>query len=335
MATKKLYSIGVIGDGAWGTTLAILLAEKGHAVTIWSAFPDNVRECTHCRENVKFLPGIRIPDSVGFSSDLKNVIHSSELILLAVPSQYLMGVLKKLKTCAYKGKPLVSVVKGIDPATLMTMSQLIQKQLGTIALAVLSGPTIAIEVAKKIPTTAVIASTNIKLAKELQDVFSCGYFRIYTNSDVRGVELCGSVKNVIALACGVCDGLGFGTNTKAALLTRGLVEMTRLGKVLKAKPGTFTGLTGLGDLATTCFSPNSRNRSVGYELGQGKSIAAILATMDSVAEGVHTAKAVYFLARKLGLEMPITTAVYNIIYKKIPARNAVNDLMSRTLKKES
>ncbi len=334
MPSKK-YSIGVIGDGAWGTTLAVLLAEKGYPVTVWGAFPDYVHQVSKTRENVKFLPGVRIPPTVCFSSELEHVLAVAEMVILATPSQYLSGVLKQIRKCQYKGKPFVSVVKGIDPATLMTMSQVIKQELGNIPLAVLSGPTIAIEVARKIPTTAVIACKDHVLAKELQQIFSCGHFRIYTNDDVRGVELCGSVKNVIALACGICDGLGFGTNTKAALLTRGLVEMARLGKILKARPETFVGLTGLGDLATTCFSPNSRNRSVGYELGKGRTIKDILASMDSVAEGVLTAKAVHGLAKKLKIEMPITEAVYKIIYKGKSAQKIVHDLMSRTLKREA
>lgn len=334
MAVKR-HAIGVIGDGAWGTTLAILLAEKGHPVSLWGAFPEYVHQVAKTRENIKFLPGIKIPQTICFSSELEHVLAASEIVVLAVPSQFLPGVLKNIKKCQYHDKPFVSVVKGIDPVTLQTMSQIIKENLGNIPLAVLSGPTIAIEVAKKIPTTAVIACKDPLLAKELQHIFSSAYFRIYTNDDVRGVELCGSIKNVIALACGICDGLGFGTNTKAALLTRGLVEMTRLGKTLKVKPETFVGLTGLGDLATTCFSPNSRNRTVGYELGKGRSIKDILKSMDAVAEGVHTAKAVHGLAKKLKIDMPITEAVYKVVYKGKSARKIVGDLMLRELKRES
>ncbi len=331
----KQYTIGVVGDGAWGTTLAVLLANKGYSVTIWGAFPDYIEEVSKTRENFKFLPGIQIPLSIQLTSNLQDLFNNSKLIVLAVPSQYLFGVLKNIKKCSYIDKHFVSVVKGIDSKTFMTMSELVKQQLGPIVLAVLSGPTIAIEVARMIPTTAVVASSNRKFAKSLQDIFSCAHFRIYTNNDIRGVEICGSIKNVIALACGICDGLGFGTNTKAAILTRGLVEMTRLGRLLKAKPNTFVGLTGLGDLATTCFSPNSRNRCVGFELGKGKKIKEILASMDSVAEGVYTTKAVHGLAKKLRIEMPITEAVYSIIYKSQPPEKVVRDLMSRTLKKES
>jgi glycerol-3-phosphate dehydrogenase (NAD(P)+) len=275
-----------------------------------------------------------IPDGVLFTADLKTAIEPADIVILAVPSQYVAGVLQRIKKLSYKGKLFVSVIKGLELKSFMTMSQLIQKEFGKVTFAVLSGPTIAIEVAHKLPTTAVVACAKAKVATELQNIFSCDHFRVYTNSDVIGVELCGSVKNVIALACGVCDGLGLGSNAKSALMTRGLVELTRLGKAFKAKPETFVGLAGLGDLATTCFSPNSRNRTVGQELGKGRSIKEILATMDAVAEGVVTTKAVHQLARKLNIEMPITRAVYEMIYQNKPAQKVVADLMMRALKQE-
>lgn len=332
---KAAQTISMIGDGGWGTTLAILLAEKGFSVTLWGAFPKYTSEMIRTRENRKFLPGVKIPASVILTNDLEKAIERGSMIVLATPSQYLPDVLEKIKAVpSYQKKHFVNVTKGIDLGSFLTMSQLVQKELGRVAITTLSGPTIAIEVARKIPTTAVAASPNPKLAKEVQSVFSCDHFRVYTNPDIIGVELCGSVKNVIALACGVCDGLGLGTNTKAALLTRGLVEITRLGRALKANPETFSGLAGLGDLATTCFSPNSRNRSLGCELGKGRSLKKILASMDAVAEGVMTAKSVYRLARKLGIEMPITQAVYGILYKNHSPRKAVASLMGRTLKKE-
>ncbi|NTV29382.1 MAG: NAD(P)-dependent glycerol-3-phosphate dehydrogenase [Candidatus Omnitrophica bacterium] len=331
---KKRVSVGIIGDGGWGTTLAKVLAEKKCAVTVWGPFPEYVRELERKRENRKFLPGIKLPASIRFSSDLKQVVAENNYLVLAIPSQYLMKVLKEVRQCSYRGKTFISVVKGIDTESFATMSQLIEKELGHVSIAVLSGPTIALEVARRIPTTAVVASGDKILMDELQRLFSCDYFRLYTNPDVMGVEICGSVKNIIALACGVCDGLGFGTNTKAALLTRGLVEMTRLGRAMRADPSTFIGLTGLGDLATTCFSPNSRNRFVGCELGKGRSIKSILRSMDAVAEGVVTVKAVYNLARKLQIDMPITEAVYGIIYRGRSPRKVVVDLMRRSLKSE-
>ena len=331
---KKSASISVIGDGAWGTTLAVLLAENGHKVTLWGAFPERLDKVRRSRINATFLPGIVIPQDVVLTGDLAGAVTAGDIIVLAVPSQYLTSTLKKIRALDYSRKAFVSVVKGIDTKTFLTMSQLIIKELGRVRVAVLSGPTIAIETAKKIPTTAVSSSKDVRLAKHVQALFSCPTFRVYTNTDVLGVELCGSVKNVIALACGICDGLGFGTNTKAAVLTRGLVEMTRLGKKLGADPRTFTGLAGLGDLATTCFSPNSRNRSVGYELGRGRKIRDILSSMDAVAEGVVTAQAVYRLARKLKIEMPITSAVYHIVYNNKNSKHAVAGLMGRTLKSE-
>lgn len=326
--------ISIIGDGAWGTTLAILLREKGFSVTVWSAFKDYAEEVQFSRENRKFLPHTMIPDGVLFTGDLKLAVGSADILVLAVPSQYVDGVLCRLKKLPYKGKLFVSVIKGLELRSFKTMSQLVQKELGKVTIAVLSGPTIATEVARKQPTTAVVACADTKAAKELQQIFSCDYFRVYTNKDVLGVELCGSVKNVIALACGVCDGLGFGTNAKAALMTRGLVEMARLGKALKAQPETFMGLAGLGDLATTCFSPNSRNRTVGQEIGKGRSIQDILANMDAVAEGVVTVKAAHHLAGKLDIDMPITRAVYEMVYQKKPAQEVVSELMTRSLKQE-
>ena len=229
---------------------------------------------------------------------------------------------------------VLSVIKGIDTVKLLRMSQIIEKELGKIPLAVLSGPTIAGELARRQPTTAVIAAKDPRIAKDLQAVFNSDIFRIYTNPDVAGVEIGGSLKNVIAIACGVCDGLGFGTNAKAAILTRGLNEMAQLGKALGAKSSTFYGLTGLGDLVTTCVNAKSRNRSVGEALGQGKSIDEILSSMSMVAEGVETVKAAYKLGKKFKVPMPITNEVYNIIYKNKKPRQAVSDLMQREMKAE-
>lgn len=327
-------NIAIIGDGGWGTTLSILLADKGYPVVLWGAFEDYVAEMSRTRENRKFLAGVKLPDGLALTSDIEAAVEGADMVVMAVPSQYLVDVLKKIRKTDYQKKPFVSVIKGIENRSFLTMTQLIQKELGKVPVAVLSGPTIAIEVARHVPTTAVAASRDMRLAEAVQEAFSCDYFRVYTNKDVLGVELSGSVKNVIALACGVCDGLGLGTNTKAALLTRGLVEMARLGKALKADPKTFSGLAGLGDLATTCFSVNSRNRFVGSELGKGRSVKDVLGSMDAVAEGVVTAKAVHNLAKKLRIEMPITRAVYEIVYKNKSPKKVVSDLMKRSLKKE-
>jgi glycerol-3-phosphate dehydrogenase (NAD(P)+) len=330
----KIKNITVIGDGGWGTTLAIHLLKKAYDVTLWGPFPQYVAEMKDKRQNAKFLPNINLPRELKLTSDLKEALGVSQLIVFVIPSQYARETLKKMKPYVKRGHIFLSATKGIDTTNLLRISQMAEDEFGRVPLAVLSGPTIAKEVALGIPSTAVVASKNKKLAVDLQNVFNSDTFRIYTNDDVIGVELGGSVKNIIAIACGVCDGLGFGTNTKAALLNRGLVEMARLGKVLGAKEKTFYGLSGLGDLATTCFSPQSRNRTVGEALGRGKSIQEILSSMDMVAEGVETAKAVYKLAQKRKIAMPITTEVYNIVCKNKKASVAVADLMTRKTKAE-
>lgn len=336
MAIKGLHikRISIIGDGGWGTTLAIHLSHKKYPVTLWGAFPENVAQSIKSRENKKFLPGIKIPSQVRLTSDINEAVSFGDLIVLSTPSEYLTDTLSKIQDTSYKGKVFVSVVKGIHPKSYKRMSEIIQEYLPQVPLVVLSGPTIAGEVAQRIPTTAVAACKDQKLAAVIQKVFNSDAFRIYTNNDVIGVEFGGSAKNVIALACGICDGLKLGTNAKAAVLTRGLVEITRLGVSLGARRETFYGLTGLGDLVTTCFSPNSRNRTVGEALGKGQNIKDVLGHMHAVAEGVVTAKAVFLLAKKKKIAMPIVTEVYKIIFENKSADRAMKDLMGRSLKSE-
>jgi len=333
---KKIQNISVIGDGGWGTTLAIHLTKNNYSVNLWGPFPAYLKFIRKNRYNAKFLPGIHLPKNLLIIDKLSEAIKDTDLIVFAIPSKFAPSVLKNIKkeNPDLSDKIFLSVTKGIDTTSLLRMSEIIHKELGDIPLAVLSGPTIAKEVAKGIPSTAVAASKNLTLAKSIQEVFNSEKFRIYTNTDIIGVELGGSIKNIIALACGVCDGLKMGSNTKAAILTRGLAEMARLGKTLGAKQSTFSGLSGLGDLVTTCVSPQSRNRSVGEELGRGKSIQTILSKMDMVAEGVETVKAVYKLSQIHKISMPITTEIYNIIYKKKLPSQAVSDLMNREMKSE-
>ena len=331
---RVIKTISIIGDGGWGTTLAIHLSRKKYPVTLWGAFEENIAQSAKSRENKKFLPGIKIPAQVRLTSDIDKAVLFADLIVLSVPSEYLTGTLSKIQNTSYKGKIFVSVVKGIQPVTFKRMSEVIHEYLPKVPLVVLSGPTIAGEVAQGIPTTAVAACKDHHLAVVIQKVFNSDSFRIYTNTDVIGVEFGGSVKNVIALACGICDGLKLGTNAKAAVLTRGLTEISRLGMALGARRETFYGLTGLGDLVTTCFSPNSRNRTVGEALGQGRKIKDVLGGMNAVAEGVVTAKAVYHLARKKKITIPIVTEVYKIIFENKPASKAMKDLMGRSLKSE-
>ena len=328
------FRIGVLGDGGWGTTLAILLSKKGCKVSLWGAFEDYLKEISDKRINYKFLPGIKIPSGIEIEPDIKKSVIQKDIVVLAAPSQHTRPVLKKIKTYVSKQTIYVSVTKGIEIGSCKRISQVILEELGKVKLAVLSGPTIAMEVAKGIPTTAVAASADKNVRKTIQEVFSTERFRVYTNPDVIGVELGGSLKNVIAIACGVSDGLGFGTNTKAAILTRGLAEISRLGKVMGANEQTFSGISGLGDLVTTCISEQSRNRSVGELLGKGKSPAEILKDMQMVAEGVPTAKSAYALSLKYKTEMPIITEIYRLLYKNKSAQLAVKDLMSRRSKEE-
>lgn len=335
MFTNKTVRIGVLGDGGWGTTLAVLLSDKGYPVTLWGAFTKNISDIKRDRENKKFLPGIKVPAKIEITDSLADAIKDKELIVLAVPSQHIRDVLKKIKLTGYNRNSLyLSVTKGIEIKSSMRISEVIHSELGNIKLAVLSGPTIACEVAHGIPTVAVVASRNLKIRKAIQNIFMTDRFRIYTNNDIVGVELGGSLKNVIAIACGACDGLGFGSNTKAALLSRGLAEMARLGNAMGAKTKTFSGISGLGDLVTTCISPYSRNRFVGEELGKGKSLKEATSHQSGLAEGVPTAKSAYSLSLKFGVDMPIVKEVYKVLYKNKPALKAFRDLMTREKKEE-
>ena len=331
---KAIKDIAIIGDGGWGTTLGILFSAKGFKTVIWGPFPAYIRCLQKTRVNKKFLPGVKIPREIVLTDDLELAVKNADLIVIAIPSKFAVPIIRRLKKHDLSKKMFLSVIKGVDDTSLLRMSQIIERELKRVPLAVLSGPTIAKEVAAGIPSSAVIASKNIRLARFLQGTLNTNRFRIYTNSDIIGVEIGGSVKNIIAIACGLCDGLGFGTNTKAALLTRGLAEITRLGSALGAKSKTFSGLSGLGDLVTTCFSPQSRNRYVGEQLGKGKHIRQITSRMAMVAEGVTTVRAIFRLSRKHHLSMPLTEEVYRIIYRNKDPRLAVKDLMQRKLKSE-
>jgi len=328
-------NITILGDGGWGTTLAILLSKKGFRVTLWGAFAENIASINKKRLNQKFLPGIKIPKEIILTSSLKTALQNKDIIVLAIPSQFMRPVLKRVKQTGYPAKALyLSVTKGIEMGTFKRISEVIHDELGNVKLAVLSGPTIALEVAQGKPAVAVIASHNQKVRDLLQSIFMAERFRIYTNDDVAGVELGGSLKNIIAIACGISDGLGFGANTKAAILARGLVEISRLGAAMGAKVHTFSGISGLGDLATTCISKDSRNRSVGEKIGRGKALKEVIKHMQMVAEGVPTAKSAYALSLRHKVDMPITKEVYNVLYKNKPALKAFKDLMARKRKKE-
>ncbi len=332
----KKQNITILGDGAWGTTLAILLSENGHNVSIWSAFPEYLKELDKKRENKKYLNGIKIPQDIVFEKDLSIAIEKSDWIIFAIPSKFFRSVAKQVKETkvSLKGKVFINVAKGLEQKTFKRMTEVLKDELGSVQVAVLSGPTIAIEVAKKMPTIVVAASKSKKIGKDVQEIFSSNYFRVYTSSDVVGVEISGPLKNIIAVVAGISDGLGFGANAKAAILTRGIVEIQRLGQKLGAKRKTFSGIAGLGDLSTTCISPESRNRTFGERIARGEKLKKILDTTDGIIEGATTTEAVYGLAKEYKVDMPLTKKVYEIIYHNKSPKEAVKELMERKRKAE-
>lgn len=330
-------NIGVIGAGSWGTTLADLLAKKGHEVTLWAYEPELVGEMATTGVNSLFLPGIRLSSKLRFTNSLEEAVAGKGVLLCVAPSQVVRGVITTALPAIPADAVIVSASKGIELDTLKTVSQVYEELLPEALFrrfAVLSGPSFAREVAQEMPTAVVAAAADERVAAFVQKVFTTTLFRVYTNPDIMGVELGGAIKNVIALAAGISDGLGFGNNTRAALITRGLAEMTRLGRALGASRETFAGLAGMGDLVLTCTGDLSRNRTVGMKLGQGMSLSAILGEMRMVAEGVKTTESARNLARRLGVDMPITEKVYSILYEGKPARDAVVELMTRDLKAE-
>jgi len=335
MDNKKIKKkILVLGTGGWGTALSIVLHNKGHNVTLWGSTPDYVEYLKKHRENKKYLKGIEIPSDLEITSDIAKAQIETDLIVVAIPTPYVRKTIKPLENHYVLGTPIVSVIKGIENETLMRGSEILRDVFGEQPIALLLGPSHAEEVARKLPTTVVIACKNIKLAKEIQDIFITERFRVYTNTDVIGVEIGTSVKNVIAIAAGICDGLGFGNNSKAALITRGLAETMRLGVAMGGQRETFSGLTGLGDLITTCVSPYGRNRLVGEQIAKGKKLSQLLEEMDQVAEGVLTTKSVCKLANKYNVEMPITKEIYNVLFEDKDPIKAVNELMVREPKSE-
>ncbi len=327
----KNIRVSVIGDGGWGTALALVNLRRGNDVMIWSAFPEYAKVLMKKRENVKFLPGVKLPKALCVTSDLKEAVVFGDVLVLAVPSQFLRHVLLKLKGLPYQKKILVSTAKGIEKKTCLRPSQIIREVLGQkVRIVALSGPSHAEEVARNIPTLVVAASDDAASAKCVQEYFRDPKFRVYVQKDVTGVELGGALKNVIAIAAGVCDGLQFGDNTKSGLLTRGIYEMVRLGVKMGASPDTFFGLSGIGDLITTCFSKHGRNLFVGRELGKGRKIKKILGGMEMVAEGVDTALSAHQLCERVGLDLPILREVHSMLYKHKTPAAAVASLLSRT-----
>jgi glycerol-3-phosphate dehydrogenase (NAD(P)+) len=330
-------NIAVIGAGSWGTTLADLLARKGNQVTLWAYEADLVDRMNANRVNDLYLPDTVLHENLTFSNDLPQTVIGREVVLLVPPSQVMAGLIRVAAPHFSEDALIISASKGIETETLRMMSEVLEDELPATrhgGLTFLSGPSFAKEVAAGMPTAVVVASRDPQQALRAQQIMSTESFRTYTNNDIIGVELGGALKNVIALAAGVADGLGFGYNSRAALITRGLAEITRLGIAKGARPDTFAGLAGMGDLVLTCTGDLSRNRSVGIELGRGRSLEEIMAGMNMVAEGVKTALSTYRLASKLGVEVPITEQMYRILYEGKPPRQAVSDLMARDLKGE-
>ena len=327
--------VTIVGDGAMATVCSLLLSQGGHHVTLWGAFEESINRLLQNRENQRLLPGVKLPRNLRLTANDAECFDGCTLILSAVPTQFMRNVWKRLARFVPAGVPIVSVAKGIENQTLMRPTQIVLDVVGRgRGLAALSGPNIAAELARYLPATAVAASEDADLAKLIQNTFSTQWFRVYTNSDVIGTELAGATKNVIAIAAGILDGLAAGNNAKAALVTRGLVEITRLGVAMGAQESTFQGLAGLGDLITTCVSPEGRNRTVGERIGKGMELSTILASMDSVAEGVPTTKALITLARQYRVEMPITEAVYRVLFEDKDVLHALSDLMTRDPKPE-
>jgi glycerol-3-phosphate dehydrogenase (NAD(P)+) len=327
--------ITIIGDGAMGSVCAMLLCENGIQTTLWGYDGTQLAEVAARRENVRFLPGYPLPGQLHYQAEDAKALQGVQLVVSAVPCQFIRGIWTRLKPCLPAGVPVVSTTKGVEIKTLLRPTEILAEILGAgHVLGVLSGPTIADELARKLPATATVACGDMELARQIQQAFTTPMFRVYTNEDVIGVELAGAMKNVIAIAAGIIDGIGAGDNAKAALITRGLAEIERLGLAMGAKEKTFAGLSGLGDLVTTCISPKGRNRSFGERIGKGLSAKDALAATHSVVEGATTCESVLGLATKYQVEMPIAEAVFAIIGGQKSVRQAIADLMGRQLKAE-
>lgn len=327
--------VTIVGDGAMGTVCALLLHDRGTKVTLWSAFPVQAEELRRERENRRFLPGFAIPAPVEIVDDPAEAFADSpDLILSAVPCQFIRPVWTRLAPHVPKDVPIVSVAKGIETGTLLCPTEIIRACLGQVVTACLSGPSIAREVAMKKPASVVSASADSAVAEQVQKCFSTKYFRVYRSTDLLGVELAGASKNVIALAGGICDGIGAGDNAKASLLTRGLVEISRLGVAMGARAETFNGLAGVGDLVTTCISKHSRNRMAGERIGRGETVDEVVASTKSVIEGIATTRAVLALAQRHDVEMPIVEAMAGVLFGKTRPGDAIEALMTRPLHSE-
>ena len=326
---------GVLGAGSWGTALSVLLSDNGHQVTMWSIDENEVKMLNEKREHETKLPGVKLPDQLQITGDLEDTVQGKDFLVLAVPSPFTRSTAAKMSPYVTEGQIIVDVAKGIEESTLMTLSQQIRQEIPQADVAVLSGPSHAEEVGRRLPTTCVIGAATRKTAEYLQSMFISKVFRVCTSPDILGIELGGSLKNVIALAAGIADGLGYGDNTKAALITRGIAEIARLGVKMGGKIESFTGLTGIGDLIVTCASVHSRNRKAGYLIGQGKSVQEAMDEVKMVVEGVYSAKAAAKLAERYQVSMPIVEEVNKVLFEGKAPAEAVDDLMMRESRSEN
>ena len=329
-----MNKITILGAGSWAMGISILLSNNGHDVTMWSAVPSEIELLKNDRENPKFLPGIKLPESIALTDDIDEGISGNDIIVMAVASKFVRSTAARLKDKLRPGQIIVNLAKGIEEGTLYTPKQVIEDELPQADVYVLSGPSHAEEVSRGLPTVVTIAGDNKKMAKYLQEVFASPVFRVYTSSDSLGVELGGALKNVIALAAGMADGIGYGDNTKAALITRGISEMSRLAVKMGARSETLYGLSGIGDLIVTCASMHSRNRRAGILIGQGKTMEEAVAEVNMVVEGIVSAKAAKDLAEKYDVEMPIVEGVNSVLFDGMKVKDAVNGLMSRDFREE-
>ena len=327
--------IGILGAGSWGTALAILLHDNGHDVTVWSIHEEEVETLNTTRRHERKLPGVEIPEGIVFTTDMKETMSDKDVCVLAVPSPFIRSTCQKMKQYVRAGQIIVNVAKGIEENTMYTLTDIIEDEMPYADACVLSGPSHAEEVSRRLPTTCVVSSRTRKTAEYLRSVFVSPVFRVYISPDMLGIELGGALKNVIALAAGTADGLGYGDNTKAALITRGIAEIARLGIKMGGKPETFYGLTGIGDLIVTCASMHSRNRKAGYLMGQGYTMEEAMKEVQMVVEGVYSAKAALELSRKYQVEMPIVEQVNKVLFENKNAEEAVKELMLRDKKIES
>ena len=331
-----MEKISFLGCGSWGGALGNILAEKNFDVTMWHRNDVVVSSLNKTREHY-LIHELTFPKNVNFTNNISSAIRSANVVILAIPSQSIRKLLIENRSEFYQDQTIVNVSKGIEVDTLMTVSEVINDVLGNTykKTVTISGPSHAEEVIQKYPTTLVVASSNLKAAQKIQDLFASDMLRTYRNKDIKGVELGGSMKNVIAIAAGICDGIGYGDNSKAALITRGMAEITRLGKKMGGKSNTFRGLSGFGDLIVTCLSTHSRNRQIGQAIGEGRSLKEIISEMNMIAEGIDTAKSVHQLQLKHNVEMPIHEAIYQVLFDNKDPKSAVSELMNRRLTEEN